>query len=185
MKKKILLGLLVAVLLAAGLAGGAYAAIHEPVKGDKLIGFGSQGAVSPTLHDSSVFFFTNPDCVNNIVIERVSIVRGNGTVVYEGPYLQILPDGTREPRPVLKPHMQFKIELWNWMPDGSGGWLSEEQAREVPIAGYTVEIEWNAKGETLPPMGYGQRTQITIIPGQPANTTAHYIPMENMRQEAK
>jgi len=186
MKKKKLLTLLVIGMLVSGFAGAVYAmGEHNPAHGDKLVGFGTLGTVSPTLKDSSVFFFTNPDCVNDIVIKRVSIISGNGTAVYEGPYLQILPDDTREPRRVLKPHMQFKIALWDWMPDESGGWLSEDEARELPIRGYTVEIEWIAEKETLPPMGYGQRTQITVIPNQPSKIACHYIPMENMMQKAK
>ena len=188
MKKKILLILLVVGLLAIGSASAVYAiGEHNPVKGNKLVGFGPLGQVDPTLKDSSHFSFINPDCVNDITIESVSITRpamgGVLEVIYEGPYLQILPNGTRVPLTVLMPHRLFKIELWNWIPDGSGGWLTEDEARQLPIANYTVEIKWTAEKEALPPMGYGQRTTITAPPDKPAHIMSIYIPMENMKQK--
>ena len=185
MKKKILLVLLAVGLLVVGLAGGAYAVgSHNPVQGDKLVGYGPLGqkgeAPMPVMKDSCHFTFTNPDCVNDIFIERVSIVDGGGAVIYEGPYLRIQPDGTRVPMSVLKPHRVGKVELWNWMPDGSGGWLPNNEARELPVKTYTVEIEWSARGVTCPLIGQGMRTHISIIPGHESKMVSSYVPMLNM-----
>ena len=189
MKKKILLALLAVGLLVTGFASGVYAIEgHNPVKGNKLVGCGALGkhGENPILKDSSMFTFTNPDCSNSITIERVSIIRGDGVLIYEGPYLYIRSDGTRVPLIELKPHRQGKIELWNWIWDETEGrWLSESEARELPIYGYTTEIEWKATGATCPLMGYGHRTLITIIPGQPASKVSYHIPMNIMKGHLK
>ena len=61
MKKKVLMTILVLSLLTSGSIGGAYAAIsHEPVNGEKLIGYGPLGTKGdgPYLKDSCHFTFT-------------------------------------------------------------------------------------------------------------------------------
>ena len=178
MKKKILLALLAVGLLAAGLAGGAYAAgSHNPVHGNKLVGFspfgmksevlpGPTGNITHKIYDYCYFSFTNPDCVNDITIERVSIIKGDGTLIDE--FTPVIP--------VLKPHGVRIIELSKWID------------RDEPTVTYTVEIEWSAKGGTCPLMGWQHRAHTTIIlppgSGPPLSSTSE-IPMLNMKQKAR
>ena len=67
----------------AGVAGGVYAANHQPVAGEKLVGGARLGTVMVGPIDewrySAVIGFSNPDCVNEITITQVFLTaRGIG-----------------------------------------------------------------------------------------------------------
>ena len=59
----------------------------------KLIGVGQLGKIN-TPRGTEVrywtrFDFTNPDCVADIIIERISLIRGDGEKIYGGPLLEL------------------------------------------------------------------------------------------------
>ena len=74
---------------------------HQPMTGQKLVGEGFYGKLDfagTTVYHHPMFTFTNPDCVSEITIERVSIFDRYGTALYEGPL---------KPYPaerIMKPH---------------------------------------------------------------------------------
>ena len=186
MKKKIVLSLLVVVLVLAGLSGGVYASnIHKANVGDKLVGLGSSGTfeIPSVLKEwsNSVFFFTNPDCINSIDITKISVIRGDGTVIYEGPFIWVLLDGTRvvvtEP---MQPHQVRAISLASYMYKGTGeitdpnSWLDIITAITQPSQSYTVEVSWKStakKASVCPLMGYWT-TRIYILRSR--NWYAHW-----------
>ena len=176
MKKRILLVLLAAGLLATGLAGGVYAvSLHQPVKGEKLIGLAPLGTfeipIGPwtrTTQRSSDFRFTNPDCVGEITITQVSIIRRDETVIYEGPFIRVDGDVREVVETPMTPHETRRIMLIAYMWEGEGvdpedltasdNWLSSYDALQQDIAGYTVEIAWEARGPVSPLTGWQQIT---------------------------
>ena len=117
--------------------------VHEPMTGQKLVGQGSFSPMPPGILASSSFTFTNPDCVSEITIERLSIIRGNGEVIYEGPMLRR--DGTLGPYLMkLKPHATRFVILSTYVPAGFPGW-------------YTAEVFWTwTDEEGLPLIGWGE-----------------------------
>lgn len=172
MKKKIVISLLVVVLVLAGLAGGVYAGgPHEAEWGNKLVGMGWMGTWTPVPYGKdyihSVFSFANPDPVNSIEITKVSIIRADGTVVYEGPYIQVgVPPGETElvreivTRP-MEPHEIWGIASFFYMYKGGeltdpDSWLDSGEAFEQPFEQFTVEIFWRptTKSPTCPLIGW-------------------------------
>jgi len=140
-KKKIIGIILAAVLVAAGLGGFAYATnnLHEPMTGQKLVGWGTLGTDDQNAFFKSLFFFTNPDCVSEITIDRVSIFDLDGTVLYEGPLIAEFTgvgQGTPYTEP-MKPHEQRFIVLYQYLCDPG------IDIRSIPCAPYTVEIFWS------------------------------------------
>lgn len=83
MKK--LIGVILALLLfAGGLGGVVYAqGTHEPMVGQKLVGSEACGKATGILF-YTMFILTNPDCVSQITVDRVSVIGADGTVIYEG-----------------------------------------------------------------------------------------------------
>ena len=170
MKRIALALVLVAVLVGSGFAGIAYANSnsHQPMKGMKLVGTGTLGHSGPTLItnrercQSSLFRIANPDCVESITIERVSIIRAGGTaeneLVYEGPlWVFTNPPGpfTRVEMSQLPPHGVAVINLPLWMPDEEPAhspgeeWLDYDLAINKTLQPYTVEIHYSTKGLEL------------------------------------
>ena len=115
--------------------------------GLKLIGQGSyaeweMGGTYNYL--KSGFNFTNPDCVSEITIDRVSIFDIHGDVVYEDPLLWLTREDdeleAEEWTEPMKPHETRFIELGEYIE-----WVKWEPApAEHDIEGmlYTVEIFW-------------------------------------------
>ena len=135
---------------------------------------------------------TNPDCVGEITIERISIIRGDGTVVYEGPLLkQIVEDGeVVDSRPIttLKPHEIRGINLQWFMPDPEDPdhqWMSRWEALLLPLASYTVEVFWTAPGKGLPLTGWAyKKTAMIDEEGIPIDLlTEVATQMVNMKQK--
>ncbi len=123
MKRIIIAVVLAVVLIAGGLGGFVYATngSHEPMTGQKLVGTGLNGSAVGVYWETG-FTFTNPDGVSEITIEQISIIRSDGTVIYEGtPWL--------EP---IKPHGVRTIELDEYI----------EEPETLPPDIYTVEIFW-------------------------------------------
>lgn len=163
MKKKIILIMLAVTFIIGGIAGGiTYAADgHEPMGSDKLIGFESLGRYdfSDGFHQKySWFVITNPDCEKYIDIDHVSIIHGNGTSVYEGLFYQVVVDNEPyiNPQPVtsLGPHQVATLILHYTMPSGvPGEWLSTNDALNLPMADYTVEVFWSGSSKGQPLIG--------------------------------
>ena len=139
MKKIIIAVVLAVVLVAGGLGGFVYANnnSHEPMTGQKLVGGGGCSADEDAFFET-VIQFTNPDCVSEITIEQVSIVKEDGTVIHEGKLLDR--EGYDWPMP-LGPHEGGIIVLRDYV-----AWhdeeLDPEDFRDFPPGGYTVEIFW-------------------------------------------
>ena len=181
MKKKIALISLAAILLLSGIAGGVYAVSdHQPVRGEKLIGMSHLGTAlraGGNIIDTrwSGFRFTNPDGVGEITITQVSIIRGDETLIYEGPYIRVVTDiNGNVDRTVITdpmtPHETRGIRLTQYMWDGpddpdeaeledSDNWLDRSDALGLDFATYTVEIAWEAQGPVAPLTGW----QVTSI----------------------
>lgn len=147
MRKLIIVILLVTVLIFGGLGGFAYAQVngHEPMTGHKLISWGEMGTLPSGDQVSFFAWFTNPDCVSDITIDRISIIRSDGEVIFEGKPSELPPFGPPVPPPpfpdVLGPYQTLKLApIFCYIPDGSGGWLSPEEGLALPASIYTLEI---------------------------------------------
>jgi hypothetical protein len=173
-KKKVAIALLAVVLLLAGLGGVVYAATDESVHGDKLVGLAPLGSITQPdgiIRQYGVFYFTNPDCVNKITITQVSIMRMNGSIVYQGPFINAQPGQPREviTRP-MEPHEVWSIFLFNYMYKGTGeltdpnSWLTSEEAQTQTAQSYTVEIFWRpSKKVTTCPLTGWQDSMVTKL----------------------
>jgi hypothetical protein len=172
MNKRIILILLAVAVVIGAVAGGiTYAQMeHQAMKGSKLVGTAWLGTKARdtgniTFVWTGTFGINNPDCVNDINIERLSIIKDDGSVVYEGDLLQCGEDvnDPRQPVTILQPHEQLFIPLDWWMPDGAGGWLTADEASSQDMRGYTVEILWSGERKGLEISGYVESTQITFF----------------------
>jgi len=154
-------------------------AVHEPMTGQKLVGQGAYADVlmpDETIYDMGTSFtFTNPDCVGEITIDRISIFRFDGTVIYEGPLLRsgdgvVVETPWMEP---MRPHETRIIRLDEMVPYAFPDWMEAlESENEM---NYTVEIFWSGATEGLPLTGwastsivkreYPSREVIDIIAG--------------------
>ena len=133
--------------------------------GQKLIGLGHLGKVTtPRGTDVrywSRFDFTNPDSVAKIKIERISIIRGDGEAIYDGPLLRLERGGSGEvvkEIPItdsMKPHEVRSIMLRYFMRDPkTKKWLTPREATRLDSAVYTVEIYWSGHERGLPLTGW-------------------------------
>lgn len=172
--KKVLLLLLPVILLLGGLAGAVYAVgEHQPAKDQKLVGVGHLGEKTypwGSIKHQTVFRFTNPDCVEEIAITKVSIISENETVIYEGPYIDVTGPSNNPVRTVIdepmSPHEVRNLPLFYYMWTGGGldpndltandNWLSSSDAQDTDMAFYTLEVEWEAKGAVSPLIGWQQ-----------------------------
>ncbi len=124
---------------------------HEPMTGQKLVGSGLLG--TQPLDDGTYDYhetlssFTNPNCVSEITIERISIFRMDGTVIYEGPLLTRGGELWTEP---MKPH-ETRLLSVHWYMPGEAECL-------LPIAPYTVEICWSGSDKKGLPLTGWQST---------------------------
>ncbi|MFC2123160.1 hypothetical protein ACFLRP_05700, partial [Bacteroidota bacterium] len=158
MKKKLSLSLLAVVFILAGFGGGVYAVgDHQPAKGEKLVGVSQLGTRTinefPLIKHElrSHFRITNPDCVAEINITKVSIIKGDETLIYEGPYIRIIGYGLSPAREVItepmSPHEVRNIPLMYYMWTGEddpnltdpSNWMTLTQAVQQGKANYTVE----------------------------------------------
>jgi hypothetical protein len=177
-----------------------YAADHQPVRGDKLVGGARLGTmmIGPNeLEYSPMVGFQNPDCVKEITITQVSIIKTDWelgpTVIYEGPYIYVDEDGNREivTRP-MKPHEQWTIVLCHYMYDGVGdpedssSWLSAPAALQQESAAYSVEIAWEAARRACPLIGGTSTTveKTNIISGETYNMMSR-TQLVQLNQRAK
>ncbi len=160
--KKLIAIVLAVVLVAGGLGGFAYAQVnssHVPMTGQKLVGHGAYGVFPPEedgtyLEVAGSFTVTNPDCVSEITIDRISIFDFDGIVIYEGDLFEVDWEGGEpvvtywtEP---LKPHEQRWIEV-----DSTMIYLRDQDYWEGDHIFFTVEIFWSwTDKQGLPLIGW-------------------------------
>jgi hypothetical protein len=176
MKKLLGISLLVLVLILAVLAGGVYA--NNPGKiesGNKLVGLGILGSNDDPdfgkTRTASWIVFTNPDPVNGIKITKFSVIRQDGTIMYEGPYLKLSPPPPGEIKIVreiiteIGPHEIWGLGMFNWMYKGGeitdpDSWYDMWEAYDQAGGIYTVEIHWqpSTKAPTCALIGWEQQT---------------------------
>jgi hypothetical protein len=184
--KKIIIAIMLAVVLVAGGFGGlAYAQSieHEPMTGQKLVGWGPFGlAPTPSFLFLATFSLTNPDGVSQITIDRISIFAADGTVIYEGPPLLGM-EGSPLTTP-LEPHQSVDI----WLAGYVLGWpTGPVDPLDFPVSDYyTVEIFWSGEKKGLPLTGWSWMLTLDFdAEGNLANTpsTTAMSLMVNMEQE--
>src|SRR3989304_1180776 len=124
MKKRIALVLFMAVLLLITVVGGVSGRNgHVGANRDKILGHGMVGNLAVYNETSlSAVWFTNPDCQNDIAINKVTIIRGDGTLIYEGPYVRMPEPGEGDYQviSVIKPHEIRIFLLARYMWTGAG-----------------------------------------------------------------
>ncbi len=150
-KKKIIGIVLAAALVAAGLGGFAYAnnGSLEPMTGQKLVGQGTYAEWEDNgilNYMDAYILLTNPDCVSEITIDRISVFTYDGILVYEDPLRVKVDGGWEEYTGPMKPHQTLETVLSFYdLPGGD---------REVDMV-YTVEIFWTwADKKGLPLIGW-------------------------------
>ena len=150
--RKLIIGVLLAVLLVAGGLGGVActpANEYELTPEHKLVGMGFYGTEpfgDETLVFTPTFAFMNPDSVSKITIEHISIFGENGEVWYEGTLLH-----WREKTPWTEPMQPHETRFFHafppvmpMLPDLTG-----------PLNAIAVEIFWSwTDEEGLPLTGY-------------------------------
>ena len=84
--KRIMAIIITLVLIVVGAINGlAYAkSTQEPMIGHKLVGWGDLGSLLDLVQANFSVSFTNPDSASEISIDQVSIIRGDGEVIFEG-----------------------------------------------------------------------------------------------------
>jgi len=197
--KKVIGIMLAVVLLASGFGGFAYAqSQHEPMTGQKLVGCGTHGTVDIVgahVFFTTYFHFTNPDCVSEITIKRISIIRRDGMVIYEGPLLRQEVEGIEvfesipwmEP---MKPHEMRRIFVQYYFADPDDpkhDWMNRDEANALPLSQYTVEIFWTKNHRSgLPLIGLSEEMKFKRLSGDGEYMESGYrTQMVNMRQRLK
>ena len=162
--KKFIVILLAVVVVAAGLGGFAYAQTHEPINGQKLIGYGphGHGQGNPDISLTTMFSLSNPDCKREITLDQISIVKSDGTE-YE---VNLLDD-------TLQPHETIPIRLISVLPPET----MQQEARF-----YTLEVSWSAHRRCLPLIGHVVTYQNNNFEDGTSTTARDRVPMESMRQ---
>ncbi|MBN2462463.1 MAG: hypothetical protein JXB43_02555 [Dehalococcoidia bacterium] len=164
---KRLLILLAAVVLLAGLGGGyTYAqTTHQPMAGQKLVGWGPAGVTlgaDPSIY-ATLFMLTNPDCLGEIKVASVSVFKDDGTVIYEGPPIAGGPgEVLKELADPLQPHESANIFLPLYVIAYEMGvdplYFNEHQPPDITewpnSAYYSIEIFWNGAKNGLPLTGW-------------------------------
>ena len=153
--RKIIVVVLAVALLTIGVGGLVYAqtTTHEAVKGDKLIATVPLGTFTSGAGDdvryTSWFEITNPDCNTEIVIERIAIIRADGVVIYEGPFIELIREAGEVTEEIiitepLQPHHVLNIVLRYMMKDPDSAepdrWLTPGEANALPFQDYTLEL---------------------------------------------
>ena len=162
--RKVVIVLLAITLVLGGLGGFAYANTHEAMVGQKLIGYGPFG-YNPSNEEEvyyTLFTITNPDCERDINVERVSIIRADGEVLYEG-----------QPFTTLQPHSVNWIRLVDFLGVDAG---------DIDCRFYTVEILWDAHSKCLPLTGHVVVFQKNYFDDGTFAMAKTRVPMESMKQ---
>ena len=176
MTKKIVLGLVVVALLVTGFAissdtAQAKVAGHHQLGPQKLLGNGSFGtlAISPfgvptTRNLDTTFRVTNPNCkVYNIWLRKMAIIRGDETLMYEGPFFWTDAAGNRHKMNKLTTHGAVPVKLSlcipkaTYMPyaDPTDPSQWETWGGGLPaLSLYTLEIRYSKDPSALPPVGW-------------------------------
>lgn len=187
--KKIIAILLALVLITAGLGGVAYAqGTHQLMTGQKLVGWGPVG-VAP---GNAAFIFvtsfslTNPDCVSQITVDRISVFKDDGTVIYEGPLIVGMVG--EELTTPLAPHQTVDVFLLYYVlvfEYGIDPTQPADPADWPESAYYTVEFFWTGTKGGLPLTGWSWMA--TIDRDDQGNysspSTSAMSQMVNMEQE--
>lgn len=206
MKKKILLIVLVVCLVIGGIGGVIYAnGEHEPMKGEKLVGLALMGTVPNRANNLGkyeyypIFQVTNPDCSSPITIKGLSIIKQDGTTMYQGPLVSplIYPEGADSYREIIDtilPHQVIKFQLPHYQWKGEGQDPDDVTAMDnwdwdgVPTdsnEAYTFEISYELEKNAAPLIGW-QRTWCKIFIEDTDNKVGDYgteSPMVNVKQK--
>jgi len=159
--KRIIAVMLAVVLVVGGLGGFAYASNteHEPMTGQKLVGWGiytMQLLDDGTYRDDGVVFsFTNPDCVSEITIDRVFMFGLDGNVIYDSAEDGWFDNGLPWTEP-MKPHETRFIGLPSCLREPGA------KIEPIPPTFVTVEIFWSGAKDGLPLIGW-QITGLQIL----------------------
>ena len=138
---------------------------HVPLTGQKLVGQGLFSSMPGGDTINTLFIFTNPDCIREVTINRVSIFRPDGLVAYEGPLL-----GAAN----IEAHQTSGVDLKEY--------FSHPETQVF----YTIEIFWSESQKGLPLTGWANTVVITQIGGENTNIKSiSQTPMVNMLQAAE
>ena len=152
MRKVIIAIVLAVVLVAGGLGGFAYAQVNieHPMIGQKLVGHGGwyQFPLNPDgtyLQEAGSFTLTNPDCVSQIMIDRIFFFSMDGEVLYDS-----VEDGwPGEEQPWTEPVKPHEIR---WIEVDSLMW---RLGIGPAVAVFTIEVFWTwIDKEGLPLTGW-------------------------------
>jgi hypothetical protein len=156
MKKKIaLVVILAAALVGAGFVGIALAAGPPSVSptGMKLVSGGLVGYLThpnQSIQLETRINYRNPSSVYDITLEKVCIYGADGTLVYDGPFMDWFDEQNNNamidpPTPLytIGPHetQLVRLSLWTGIPDQG--------------TAYTVEVFWSGNPKGLPLMADG------------------------------
>ena len=165
MKKLIYILLAVVLLVSAGIGSFAQAQTnHQPMSGQKLIGYGPYGYAPEDESEIyyTLFTITNPDCGNDIIIDRISIIHANGTIVY---------DGQPFSSSAITPHGVRLLRLADYL----GSSPDNTECRF-----YTVEISWSSRGKCLPLIGHVVVFQKNLFGDGTYNLSKTRVAMNNI-----
>jgi len=162
-KKLILIG--VAIALAVGVGGLAYAKVteHQDVGGHKLIGVGEMGYYyNETIWEQyewwdTNFIITNPNCDKYITIEWVSLIAGDGSAKWDAE--EVIAEGTPDdwndwfdygmgtPKfgsipDDLSPHEVWQVSITELL-SGIFSWDPYVIIDESDLSKYTLEVTWS------------------------------------------
>jgi len=146
----------------------------------KLVGWGGAGLApgNRAWIATTNFSLINPDCVSEITIERVSVFKADGTLIYEGPPLVGL-QGTEWTLP-LEPHQSIDMLLTSFV-------VAEGTVDPLDFpdfSSYTIEVFWTGPKGGLPLTGWSWMLTINIDAEGNAGipSTSAMTQMVNMEQ---
>lgn len=173
--KKAALVLALVLLICTVFASVAYAVgDHAPMVGRKLAGYGPigyQGERPGKIVMQTMFTIGNEDCTYAININRISLVKGDGTLAYEGPLYR---NGNTAgvPISILQPHQVEPIVLADWIAEGL---IS-------PARFYTLEVSWKANNKCLPLVGHVVVFQREFFDDGTYTLAKTRVPMDSVTQ---
>jgi hypothetical protein len=147
-----------AVLLASGMGSYAYSqTTHQPMVGPKLVGWGPSGIApgNQSFLMATQFRLTNPDCVNEININCVSVTKADGTPIYEGPLLVGMQGETftnpLKPHQIVDAFLPYYIIVFDLGIDPNDPGTPTNPKDYWPDLGYyTFEVSWTGSKNGLP-----------------------------------
>jgi hypothetical protein len=192
-----------AVMVIAGSAVYA-SSLVQPAEAYKLSGSAvlgraqvSEGQEAQTVCLNPHFLIWNPDSENEVNIARLTILQGDGTVIYDGPFRQLLP----EPEVIstghtaleslnvtrLTPHQYAAVTPVQWVRSYDGGQPDWAAALNVPSTAYSVEVHWTTAGGGLPLRGTVVTEEIHTVRDSDGkivkmNSSSSRVEMENARE---